>query len=252
MQKNLLLVFGAFLCLAITSCSKTDIAPVDSPTENLPAISAQSLNSVQPNNIVILGGSTAWGQGASSVEHTWVYKLRAKLKSVDKRDTIINLAFPGYTTYHVRASEGAKVAKRPDADTLRNITVALRKHPKLIIVSLPSNDINNGYNDQEILDNYKNLVNTFVKENIPYILTSNQPRNFSYDQRLRLRNFTNLLAKAFPGHVIDYLDQLGDSQWSYKLIYNCGDGVHPNDKGHDLIYNAFINYAPFKAALGIK
>jgi acyl-CoA thioesterase-1 len=252
MRKNVLLVCAALLCLAITACSKTNVAPV-ADTESLPAtLSINSLNVVQPNNIVILGGSTAWGQGASSVEHTWVYKLRAKLKTVDKKDTIINLAFPGYTTYHVRATECIKVNKRPEADTLRNINVALRKHPKLVIVSLPSNDINNGYNDEEILNNYKDLVATFEKENIPYILTSNQPRNFSLEGRMRLRAFTTLLAKTFPGHVIDYLNALSDSKWCYKPIYNCGDGVHPNDNGHNVIYNAFINYAPFKAALGMK
>jgi acyl-CoA thioesterase-1 len=253
MQKHPLLVLCALFCACITACTKSDIQPVEDTVPVLPISTIASFKSIPitKNNIVILGGSTAWGVGASTKQNSWVYKLETKVKAVNKNDTIINLAMPGYTTYHIMEN-GYSVAKRPVADTLRNITTALAKHPILVIISLPSNDIANGYNDEEILHNYKIVVNTLIKDRIPYIITSTQPRNFSIDQRLRLRSFTDLLIKAFPGHVIDYLNKLGDSMWSYKPLYNCGDGIHPNDKGHDVIYNSFISFAPFKKAIGLN
>lgn len=254
MHKTLILVFGALLCFAIAACNKTNVEP-DDATASLDVNNiAFKLLPTPKNNIVILGGSTAWGKGASSTQATWVYKLRAKLKSVNKNDTIINLAFPGYTTYDIMAT-GFAPAKtiRPKPDTMRNITTALLNHPMLVIISLPSNDIASGFGDTEILNNYKTVVNTLNKEKIPYFITSNQPRNFTdVAQRVRLRTFTDLLIKIFPGHIIDYLNQLGDSLWFYKAMYNSGDGIHPNDKGHEVIYNTFINFAPFKKAVGIK
>jgi acyl-CoA thioesterase-1 len=251
MHKNLLLVCGALLCFAITACTKADVEPnpLLLASNNL----TLGLSATPKNNIVILGGSTAWGKGATSVENTWVYLLQSKLKAIDKNDTVINLAFPGYTTYHIMANDFVPAgAKRPEADTLRNITTALSKHPMLVIISLPSNDIANGYNDAEIISNYKTVVNTLIREKIPYFLTSNQPRDFNLGDRLRLRTFTDLLVKTFPGHVIDYLNKLGDALWEYKAVYNCGDGIHPNNKGHQVIYNSFITYDPFKKAVGIK
>ena len=251
MQKNLLLVLGAMLCFAVTACTKSDVEPVTSLAIN--ADLSSSLATTPKNNIVILGGSTAWGRGASSVETSWVYLLRKKLKTVNKNDTVINLAFPGYTTYHIMANDFVpKEIKRPETDTLRNITTALNNHPMLVIISLPSNDIANGYSDAEIISNYKTVVNTLNKQKIPYFLTSNQPRNLEITERLRLRTFTDLLIKTFPGHVVDYLNKLGDATWNYKAIYSCGDGIHPNDKGHEVIYNSFITFDPFKKAVGIK
>lgn len=251
MHKNLLLVCGALLCFAITACNKANVEP-----DNLNLTINSSLNTLAApkNNIVILGGSTAWGKGATAVEYTWVYLLRNKLKSVNKSDTIINLAYPGYSTYDIMATDFVpSKTKRPRADSTRNITTALKKHPMLVVISLPSNDIANGYDDAEIIDNYKTIVKTLVSEKIPYILTSNQPRSFAeYSQRHRLRLFTDLLIKTFPGHVIDYLDKLGDITWQYKTMYNCGDGIHPNNRGHELIYNSFIAFEPFKKLMGIK
>lgn len=251
MQKRLPLVIGVVLCLAITACTKADIEP-NEPSLNVSDVILKGAGTPK-NNIVILGGSTAWGQGASLPQYAWVNKLAAKLKTVDAKDTVINLAFPGYTTYHIMAS-GFKPLKdkRPAADTIRNITTALSKHPVLVIISLPSNDIYYGFSDEEILNNYKAVVNTLDREKIPYILTSNQPRSFEeYSERRRLRTFTDLLVKTFPGHVVDYLGKLGDNSWAYKPLYN-RDGIHPNDAGHDVIYNSFITFAPFKKMVGMK
>ncbi|EHQ30726.1 SGNH/GDSL hydrolase family protein [Mucilaginibacter paludis] len=247
MQKNLLSVLALALLFTFAACNKTAVDPVQ-----LPSIggSYNTAPVVEYHNIVILGGSTAWGKGASAHQYSWVSRLEAKVKFLHKNDTIINLAFPGYTTYHILPTKSVTKTNRPEADTLRNITTALAKKPIMVIISLPSNDIANGYNDVEILNNYKTVADILHRQNIPYFITSNQPRNLSLSQRKRLKTFTNLLVKTFPGHIIDYLDQLSDSSWLFKPVYNCGDGIHPNDRGHEVIYKAFVNNLAFKKALG--
>lgn len=256
MRNNLIFVISICFLFFFVACKKgtvNSIAPAE--IANNPYL-YKSIDTTR-TNIVILGASTAAGKGASPLKYSWARLLQDKLHVLAPKDSLINLAYPGYSTYNViptgtiiptTPSGLSTFIKRPLSDTNRNVNAALKKRPFLVIISLPSNDIAEGYSDAETLNNYKLIINKLKAAKVEYFITSNQPRNLSLNERKRLKLFSTLLLKTFPDHVIDYLDKLGTTTWLYKTYYDSGDGIHPNNKGHEVIYNAFINYAPFKKA----
>ena len=109
--------------------------------------------------VVVLGSSTAAGIGVSGSRFAWVNRYAAYLQTQRKgRTEVINLAVPGYTTYHVLPAAAARAAGRPASDTAHNISKALAYKPTAIIVSLPSNDAASGYSVAEVTSNFKALA----------------------------------------------------------------------------------------------
>ena len=200
--------------------------------------------------IVILGSSSAAGKGASKKSNSWVELMKAQLKK-DKKDVeVINLSEGGFTTYHVMPN-GNKVANRPAPNTAKNITKALSYKPFLIIVNLPTNDIDKKYTDKETMNNYAKLRSIAIKENVNYIVTGTQPRNFSTkSQRNRLLEQNELMVSMDPAHVVDMLKKLSLQDFKIKRAYAYTDGIHPNDAGHKVINGYLFNAPMFKQLMG--
>src|SRR3954463_9651933 len=77
--------------------------------------------------IVILGSSTAAGNGSSVGDSCWAGRLQAyyQKNKTDGIDTVItNLAYPGYVTYQVMPTDFVLPANRTSwpQDTYRNVT----------------------------------------------------------------------------------------------------------------------------------
>ena len=72
---------------------------------------AQSCKS--PFHIVILGSSTAYGNGASSPDKAWAALYTAYLKNIDSGYIVDNLAVPGTTTYAAQANTYVPPPGRP-------------------------------------------------------------------------------------------------------------------------------------------
>ena len=211
---------------------------------------AQVSGNKTPRTIVVLGSSTSFGYGATPIDSSYVNKLRINLRTYKRQDTIIDLAVPGYTTYEIQPTGSIP---SPDTGTIAkpdpasNITYALTKKPNLVIINMPTNDIYDNYTDAQIINNYKVVVKLLESAQVPYIITSTQPRDFSAAQRARLRPFTNLTKTTFgANNVIDYLDQLSNPDYTIRDTLEYGDGIHVNNKGHKIIYNAFINFQPYR------
>jgi acyl-CoA thioesterase-1 len=216
------------------------------PTATPPADTANKI-------VVVLGSSTAAGNGASKPDSAWVNRLQSRMIADQKNTKVINLAYPGYTTYQVMPNSFAWPVGRPSTDRNRNITKALTLHPDLIIINLPTNDIAGNYSDAEIMSNYQAVVKIMNDAKIDYIITGTQPRNFpSTDQRMRLKTLNDQIIQNFSGHVNSYLAKLSTSTYSILDIYSAGDGVHVNDKGHRIIYESFIKWLQYKNLLGYK
>lgn len=200
--------------------------------------------------IVILGSSSAAGKGASIKSKSWVELLKAQLKKDNKIVNVVNLGEGGFTTYHVMPT-GNKVANRPAPNTSKNITKALSYKPFLIIVNLPTNDVDKKYTDKEILNNYSKLRSIAMKENVNYIVTGTQPRNFTEkSQRDRLLALNEKMVAMDPAHVVDLLKKLSLQDFKIKKTYAFTDGIHPNDKGHAVINGYVFNAPLFKQLIG--
>jgi acyl-CoA thioesterase-1 len=202
--------------------------------------------------IVILGSSTAEGKGASQKKYSWVELLTAQLKKDKKVVKVVNLGKANFTTYHIMPT-GNKVANRPTPDVLRNVTKALSYKPFLVIVNLPTNDIDKKYTDTEILANFTKFRKAFEKAKVDFIVTGTQPRNFTDSlQRQRLNTLNTKIVNGAPVRVANVLNKLSNQDYSIKKYFAFTDGIHPNDLGHRAINGYIFNTVLFKQLLGYK
>jgi len=202
--------------------------------------------------IVILGSSTAVGDGASPIDSSWAKRMTATINKDGPKANVINLAAPGYVTYQAMPT-GYHVASRPDPDTARNITKALSYKPALVIIAFPTNDIADNYSDDEIMNNYAKMAHTLDSAKVQYIIGGTQPRNFATaDQRMRLKTLDDKIISTYTIHVDDSLGDLSNPDYSIKTIYSAGDGIHVNNAGHNVIYIATMKQPILTQLLGLK
>lgn len=201
--------------------------------------------------IVVLGSSTAAGFGASVADSCWVGRLYGKLLADKKAIKVVNLGKGGYTTYQLMYTDAPVVPRRPVVDTNKNVTAALKFKPSLVIINLPTNDVAANYRDEEIINNYRLIINVLELNNVQYIITGSQPRNFkTLDQRKRLKILNDKLIAAFPGHIDDYLRKISTATWAIQKNYAAGDGIHLNNNGHKVIFQSLIDFPIFKRVAG--
>ncbi|MBS1532922.1 MAG: SGNH/GDSL hydrolase family protein [Bacteroidetes bacterium] len=198
-----------------------------------------------PALVVILGSSTAAGDGASPRDSAWAYRIQGIVNKNGTKATFVNLAVAGYTTYQAMPN-GYHVANRPVPDTTANISKALSLKPKLVIISFPSNDIADNYTGAEIMHNYSVMTHMLDSARVQYIVFGDQPRNFpTYNQRLREKTLNDTIKNIYAIHVNDFFLPLSTTTYLINPIYSAGDGIHLNDSGHALIMNATLKQPIF-------
>jgi lysophospholipase L1-like esterase len=234
----------SFFLLVFSGCKKNAALTGSANTTN-------RIVSNEPKVVVILGSSTAYGTGATPIDSSWVNLLNYQFKADKKKVEIHNLALGGYTTYHIMPSTVSPPNGRPLADMSRNLDKALSFKPDLIIINLPSNDITYGFTDQEVVSNYQYICNEIIKNNIQYLITSTQPRNFpEWHTRERLATLNNIVKATFPLNTIDFYSLLADASLNIRQELNFGDGIHLNNKGHKIIFEEFLKDKRMRLALG--
>jgi len=261
MYCNKLKLFALVVIVAIfTSCKKDSLTDdgFDSSVNpiNIPAsLEIDPIKQDTANKyIVVIGSSTAAGYGASVRDSCWVAKLRNKLVADNKRFKVINLGVGGYTTYKLMPNGYVSTAaRRPEVDTNKNVTAALKYHPALIIINLPSNDIASDFRDEEILSNYRVMVRTIASSKVEYIITGSQPRNFpTIEQRKRLKVIHDKMIKEYSTHLDDYLNKVSTPTFGILRKYSAGDGIHLNNAGHRIIYQSIYDFPLFKNVADYK
>jgi len=232
-MKSLKLSLILFVIVCSAACKKDALT-------NFNSNSPQAVHTV-----VILGSSTAAGTGATPPDSAWAARVQAAVSKSGIKANFVNLAVGGYTTYEA-APSGYSVANRPAPDTAHNITKALLYKPDLVILNFPSNDIADGYSDDEILANYAAITHKLDSAKVQYIIFSTQPRDFpDASERMRLKTINDKVIAVYPSRVNDFLDQLSTSTYSINPIYSAGDGIHLNNAGHLLIANATLKNSVF-------
>jgi len=174
--------------------------------------------------IVILGSSTAAGVGAAPIDSAWVNVVQSTVNANGTKAIFYNLAVEDYTTYNIMPNGFSVPAYRPAPDTANNITKALSYKPALVMISLPTNDIADGYSYTEIMSNYQKITYMLDSAKVQYIIFSTQPRDFStVSERMRLDTLNNEVISAYQNHVNNFLDQLSTSTFEIDPIYSVGD-----------------------------
>jgi hypothetical protein len=86
---------------------------------------------------------------------------------------------------------------------------------------------------------------------VKYIVFGTQPRDFTdVNQRIRLKTLENEIVNKYTTRSNDFLGELSTSTYSIKPQYEFGDGIHVNNAGHTIIYNATLMHPVFVSVIG--
>ena len=192
--------------------------------------------------LVVLGSSSAAGEGASSSSRGWVSLLSSALEdAVATEWHSNNLAQGGYTTNELL----------PGSGTNGNIDDALELEPDLVIVALAgSNDLSAGTSETTFLSRMTTLRDTARTAGVPVFFLSTAPKDLSTSERQALRDWAEAMGMRFtscwaPGRdaeyspcFVDIFEPLANDSLGIEAAYNAGDGIHLNDAGHQVIFEA--------------
>ncbi len=193
--------------------------------------------------IVVIGSSTAAGAGVSTADSSWVNRYRRSIQALNTNNEVINLARGGYNTWRLMPDYFNAPSNRPQPDTLRNISHALRQNPDAIVINLPSNDaaINTGINEQ--MSNFIHMDSLAASMGVPVWVCTTQPRNFNASQIQIQLGVRDSVFNYFGTRSIDFWNGLANTQNTIDSTKDSGDGVHVNDAGHRLLWQRVIQKA---------
>jgi lysophospholipase L1-like esterase len=232
----LLFVVSVFSFLALSAYPDSHLLAQTDPSF-APPIKRDSTVCGNAIRVVILGSSTAAGIGASTYDSSWAGKFTRYLKSLNPANEVINLGTSTYTSYQVLCpSHYVAPPGRPSPVPSANITRALSLNPSLIIINLPSNDVNGGFALHETIANYERALLLASDRNIPVWAATAQPRYWFTDSQIAvLRNYSSWIQQRFGERSFDFWTGLARSNGWLMSKYNV-DGVHLNDLGHHLLF----------------
>lgn len=195
---------------------------------------------MRPYKLVIIGSSTAYGTGASPIDSSWARKLKTYLVTQNAQASIINLATPGLTSWHLSPT-GFSVPDPFYVDTARNITKALSLSPDAIVLSLPSNDVGFDVPVAQIKENFQRIVSLAAAQNVPVWVATTQPRNglspTENGYQMQLRDWINA---TYGNKAVDCWTDLAIADGTINPTYGAGDNVHLNNLGHHIIFTRMV------------
>lgn len=196
---RLIFSFLFFLQLPQAGWAKSDLAKVKS--------------------LVIIGDSLTEGYGVSR-EKAFPALLETKLNESGQKWKVVNAGISGSTS----------------ASGMSRLKWQLKSKPDFILIALGANDGLRGTTPESTKKNLSDMIAASQKEKITVILAGMQmPPNYG-------KSFTQKFAQIFPDlaaqykvHLIPFLLEkvAGDP------TMNLSDGIHPNEKGHQIIADTF-------------
>ena len=191
-------------------------------------------------NICILGDSIVYGAWDEE-KHGYVNRLREALKENNHVENVYGLGIPGETT----------------AGLLKRLDIELKpRQPNTIIIAIGINDtiyIKNknkeAVSQEDFIDNISKIINIakkhtnnmlilgltrVIEERTTPILWNDNEMYFNNS----IKKYDNLLEEYCKMNNIQYLKM-------FNVLDDrdiCDDGIHPNEKGHEKIYEVIKNY----------
>ncbi|MDP5132240.1 MAG: SGNH/GDSL hydrolase family protein, partial [Paraglaciecola sp.] len=129
-------------------------------------------------------------------------------------------------------------ATRFQPDMNHNIDKALSLEPDLVIISFPSNDAASSYLAEESAYNLLLMRDMLAREDVATVIIGAQPRNMSTDKQKLLIELDVLLAERMKACLVKVYQPLVDSAGNLSASFDAGDGVHMNDAGHAIVFDA--------------
>jgi lysophospholipase L1-like esterase len=193
------------------------------------------------HSLVIIGSSTSSGVGASTYDSSYAGRYANYLSTLSGKWSMTNLAVGGFTTYHLMPTGFKPPTGRPVPDAGHNITKALSLHPDVILLALGANDFGNHFAASEYESNYDSLKSVAEKAGTRIWITTTVPRSqLDSAGRMEILAFRKRTLERYAPRVIDFFEGLGAPDGKYLAQYNSGDGVHTNNRGHQLLFNKVV------------
>jgi lysophospholipase L1-like esterase len=189
--------------------------------------------------MVIIGSSTAAGEGASDGSRGWVSLLASQLEAQVIGDfRLVNLAVGGYATGDLLS----------ESNSPGNIDDAVDQGPDLLVVALAgSNDLSNGVSTETFLARLIAIRDSAVKQGIPVFFVSTAPKDLSESERQALEDWAGQMRDplsecwtpqnaAYSPCFVDIFEALASPELNISPELGSGDGIHLNDSGHHVIF----------------
>ncbi|MBC9933566.1 GDSL-type esterase/lipase family protein [Chitinophaga qingshengii] len=200
--------------------------------------------------IVVLGSSTAWGNGLPDRDSAWVMRYNRYLKQQhNSADSIILMAFGSSTTQALMPTGTPPYTVSGityTVDTAHNITKAIALQPDAIIINMPSNDEARNFPISQQTANYLALKQEAAAHHVPLWVATTQPRgNLGYAAAARLAQMRDTINLYFGNKAIDFWSGLAQPNGYILPAYNSGDDVHFNAAGHAILFQRVVDkYIP--------
>jgi hypothetical protein len=201
--------------------------------------------------VVVIGSSTAAGKNIDVPMHggrvggmadTWPNKFAAYLSSQRPGSRLVNLAQPGYGTYHALPTGTTNPPGYPPVDTARNVTAALAEKPHAIIVQFPgSAELQLGDSVQNIVNNYKRIANAAAAGGAQTWIASTQPTPGAGPADIATGlSLQRATLTEFGTRSLDFWRALARSDDTADPALFLKDLTHPNAAGHTALYTVVI------------
>lgn len=202
------------------------------PVSSAPVSPAPAAYNVRAGTWVVMGSSTAAGNGAPAGKG-WVALLQGVFAG--RGSQVLNIARPSTVTYQGLSSSAALTPNRPAPDPSVNVDQALAHNPVALLLAYPTNDTGSGYSGDETVNNLMAIRATALNASVPVMILSTQPRNLSDAQRSTLKDINAKLASKLGSCFVNVYDSLAKADGTLRSDYDSGDGIHPNEAGHKAI-----------------
>jgi acyl-CoA thioesterase-1 len=190
--------------------------------------------------LVVIGSSTAAGEGASDGSLGWVSLLAGALEeSVAVPFETRNLAVGGYASEQLLSESGAP----------GNVEDAIESIPDLVLVALAgSNDLGAGVSQSTFLARMQAIRAVAREAGVPVFFLSTAPKDLSQSEREALRDWARAMAEQlepcwvphqaaeYAPCLIDVFGPLANDELGIAAEFGAGDGIHLNDAGHAAIF----------------
>jgi len=189
--------------------------------------------------ILIFSDSIGFGRGESP-NIGWAGRLKQDFEPKESHNCLFNLSIPGETS--------TSLLKRLNTECKARIKYKRQGDKFTIIISIGMNDskgINNKNNINTPLPTFKKnisrIITTVKKYSKEIILTgltpaSEEPFENTYFTNKQIETFNNVLQESAKIENIQFINTFKEfKKLDYKKLL--ADGLHPNKKGYDELYN---------------
>lgn len=184
-------------------------------------LKAQSIE--RPQKILILGDSITYGYGVDK-KKAYPAIIEKKLNSVKtQKFTVYNAGVSGDTT----------------AGGLRRLKWLLKGNYSIIIIALGGNDGLRGLSLEMSQQNLRQMIKMAQESRLKVLLAGMQiPPNYGKKYTQKFQQIYVNLSQELKIPVIPFLlvGVGGESK------YNISDGIHPNEKGHQIVAKTVMKY----------